>query len=139
MGDVETAFHPRPTTPSPLASEPPSPPGALQKRSQHIIPEPLSKNNKIDPHTKSGQLTSLPWKNGPPLAANSAVIPAYLHLPQALLFRAWIFLFAFTDFLYSLARHFFLAESVLVADPEQRVSRTEGRPSRSESRNLSRL
>jgi len=32
------------------------------------------------------------------------------------------------------SRHFFLAESVLVADPEQGVSRTEGRLSRGESK-----
>jgi len=37
-------------------------------------------------------------------------------------------------YLYSLTRHFFLAESVLVADPEQGVSRTEGRLSRRESK-----
>jgi hypothetical protein len=37
-------------------------------------------------------------------------------------------------YLYSLTRHFFLAESVLVADPEQEVSRTEGRLSRGEPR-----
>jgi len=37
-------------------------------------------------------------------------------------------------YLYSLTRHFFLAESVLVADPEQGVSRTEGRLSRGKSK-----
>jgi len=37
-------------------------------------------------------------------------------------------------YLYSLTRHFFLSESVLVANPELRVSRTERRLSRDEPR-----
>jgi hypothetical protein len=37
-------------------------------------------------------------------------------------------------YLYSLTRYFFLAKSVLVANPEQEVSRTKGRLSRGKSR-----
>jgi hypothetical protein len=47
--------------------------------------------------------------------------------------------FHIMSLLYSLTRQFFLSESVLVANPELGVSRTKGRLSRSESKNLSRL
>jgi hypothetical protein len=64
---------------------------------------------------------SVPVRPGVHACSQRLLLPAffspvrfiYLHLPQALPFRAMIFLFAFTDFQCSLTRHFFLAESVL--------------------------